>query len=194
MRYDAGHKARTRDKVLSEAASMIREEGPHQVSVSGLMARAGLTHGGFYAHFTSKDDLVASAIGRMFEDVAAKLDPTELDRDPATGLKAYIDAYLSRSHRDHPNTGCPVPLLSADLPRLTPQARDVFGAGVARLTGRLAKVLAALGRPDPEALAGSMLSEMVGALALSRAVSDTAESDAILRRSRKSLKQRAGLE
>ncbi|MGI4879673.1 MAG: TetR/AcrR family transcriptional regulator, partial [Janthinobacterium lividum] len=68
MRYDGEHKAQTRERVLKEAAAAIRSEGVDRIGIAQVMARAGLTHGGFYAHFTSKDDLVTQAIDYMFED------------------------------------------------------------------------------------------------------------------------------
>ncbi len=72
MRYDSDHKQKTRDRVLKEAANAIRAEGPHRIAVAGVMAKAGLTHGGFYAHFTSKDELVAAAIDTMFGEAQSR--------------------------------------------------------------------------------------------------------------------------
>ncbi len=194
MRYDDEHKEKTRAKVLQVASRAIREDGPGGVGVAAIMAEAGLTHGGFYAHFKSKDDLVTEAIGQMFRDASGKFAATTGDMPPAEALAAYIGFYLSRSHRDVRSAGCPLPSLSADLARLPAEAQGVFGGGVARLTGYIAEKLQAMGEPEPQALAGSVLSELVGAVSLARAVADPVQSDAILKASRASLRARLGLE
>jgi len=194
MRYDAEHKQRTRERVLKEAAKAIRADGPHRIGVAGVMARAGLTHGGFYAHFKSKDDLVAASIDEMFRQSSNRFEFETADRAPTEGLSRYLDFYLSPSHRDARGSGCPLPYLSADAPRLSEKSRSAFAAGVARLTDRLAAMLVQLGREDPPAEATSMLSECVGALALARAEPDPARSDEILAYSRTALKHRFGLE
>jgi TetR/AcrR family transcriptional repressor of nem operon len=193
MRYDSEHKERTRFRVLKEAAKAIRAEGPHRVGVAGVMAEAGLTHGGFYAHFASKDDLVVAAMSQMFDEASAKFDSLTAGKPPAAALRAYIDFYLSRRHRDARDTGCPLPSLSADLPRLGVAARRQFAAGIAGLTAAIAGLLSALGRPDAGMLASSALAEMVGALSLARSVADPRQSDAILKASRDGLKLRLGL-
>lgn len=194
MRYSPEHKQKTRERVLAEAARAIREEGPHQIGVAGVMAKAGLTQGGFYAHFASKDDLVAQTIDHMFGESRAKWDRETGGKSAKDGLIAYVDFYLSAAHRDARNTGCALPFLASDLPRLTEEARRRFAAGVERLRSRLAGQLAELGREDPPADASSMLSEMVGALSLARAEPDPAASDAILERSKAAVKRRFGLD
>jgi TetR/AcrR family transcriptional repressor of nem operon len=197
MRYDAEHKERTRARVLDEAVKAIRTEGPDKIGVAGVMARAGLTHGGFYAHFESKDDLVLAALDQMFatargtfERIAAKA----AGKPPAEALKIYIDFYLSRGHRDARETGCPLPLLSSDLPRMPEAARENFAKAVARLTGAIQGVLEKTGHPDPETAAGSALVEMIGAISVARAIADPEQSDAILRRSHESVLARLGLD
>jgi TetR/AcrR family transcriptional repressor of nem operon len=194
MRYDAEHKQKTRERVLKEAAKAIRAEGPHQVGVAEVMAKAGLTHGGFYAHFRSKDDLVAAAIGQMFAEGAERMAREYKGRTPAEALGAYVDFYLSPRHRDYRDAGCPLPFLAADAPRLTEAARARFAQGVAELEVKLAASLAALGHADPADEAASMLAEMVGALSLARAEPEAGRSDRILERSRTALKRRFGLE
>lgn len=193
MRYDAEHKQKTREKVLRAATKAIRADGPHRIGVAGVMAKAGLTHGGFYAHFDSKDDLVVAAIGMMFEDGRARMQMETQEREPALALSSYVDFYLSARHRDA-STGCPIPTLAADLPRLSRPARVRFSAGVSRLRGMLAERLEQAGHTDAAQAASSMLSEMVGALSLARAEADPALSDAILDHSRRALKTRFGLE
>jgi len=198
MRYGAEHKTETRRRVLIEAAKAMREAGPHRLGVADVMARAGLTHGGFYAHFKSRDDLVAATVGQMFCEGQAQLDRLARDRAPADAMAAYIDFYLSAAHRDSRTAGCPLPHLAADAPRLGPDARAGFAAGLEALTAGLAGLLGGFAQhqasPDPETEAGSVLAELVGALSLARAETDPARSDAILARSRTSLRRRLLLE
>jgi TetR/AcrR family transcriptional repressor of nem operon len=194
MRYDADHKQQTRQRVLKEAAKAIRAQGPHQIGVAAVMARAGLTHGGFYAHFESKDDFVAQAIGQMFEESGGQFNRSMAGRQPAEGLATYLDFYLSAAHRDTRTSGCPLPFLSADAPRLTTASRERYAQGVANLEARLAEVLAQMGHADAVELAGSTLAEMVGAVGLARAEPEGTRSDHILSRSKASLKRRLGLE
>jgi len=193
MRYDAEHRGKTREKILKEAAAAIRAKGPEGVGVAALMKQAGLTHGGFYAHFASKDDLVAEAIGVMFEDARARFDHTMAERDPAAALNAYVTFYLSQRHRDSRDRGCPIAALSTDMARLEPVSRERFGQGIATLTGWLADALGRHGVADTGPAASVMLSEMVGALSLSRAVADPAQSDAILAYAATAIRQRFNL-
>jgi TetR/AcrR family transcriptional repressor of nem operon len=158
------------------------------------MSRAGLTHGGFYAHFRSKDELVAEAIGEMFREAGASFVARTRGMAPEAALAAYVDFYLSPAHRDLRDAGCPVPALAADLPRLSEPARARFDRGLATVLGWIAGLLAAAGRPDPEALASSAFAEMLGALSMARATPDPARSEAVLERSRRAVKARLGLE
>ncbi len=194
MRYDAEHKEKTRQRVLKEAARALREDGPEKIAVAGIMAAAGLTHGGFYAHFKSKDDLVAAAIDETFKDAGGRFARSTDGFTPEEGMVRYINFYLSREHRDARGTGCPVPTLSADLARLPEAARERYGLGVARLTGLVQGQLERLGRDDAEILAPSVVAELVGAVALARAVSDPEQSNEILRVSRQAVRQRLGLD
>ena len=98
MRYVAGHKDRTRARVLKEAARAIRVDGPHRIGVAGIMARAGLTHGGFYAHFASKDELVVAAMAQMFDEAVANFERVTGGKPPALALRSYVDFYLSVRH------------------------------------------------------------------------------------------------
>jgi TetR/AcrR family transcriptional repressor of nem operon len=114
-------------------------------------------------------------------------------RDAPAALSAYLDFYLSPAHRDRRDRGCPLPALSADLPRLPPPSREAFGQGLAALTAKLARGLEAAGCAGPDVLASSLLSEMVGAVALSRAVADAVQSDRLLSDARQSIRERTGL-
>jgi TetR/AcrR family transcriptional repressor of nem operon len=194
MRYDEAHKQKTRQKVLEAAARAIRAEGPDRVGVAGIMAQAGLTHGGFYAHFESKDDLVAEAIAEMFVEGRERFAAIVAGKPPARALGDFLDSYLSKAHRDAPDAGCPMPALCTDLPRLPARAQAAFGAGHAGLIAWIGTQLDALGRKDTAATASSVVSEMVGAVALARCIPDRERSDALLDSSRRSIRARLGLD
>jgi len=190
MRYDTSQKERTRARVLKAAARAIRAGGPERVAVAGVMAEAGLTHGGFYAHFASKDELIAAAIDAAFADALRQFAALTDGKPPGAALVAYVDFYLSPAHRDQPERGCPLPSLAADLPRLAPAARRAFGSGLAGVIDAMASLLSALGHVDAVPLATSIVSELAGALALSRAVADRTRSNAILAASHAAIAQR----
>ena len=192
MRYGESHKERTRLRVLGEAAAAIRTKGAERVSVADVMAAAGLTHGGFYAHFESKDDLVAQAITHMFDGTYDRFLRVTEGREPAAAIASWVDSYLAPSHRLDRANGCPVAILSGDLPNLSARARERFTDGAERVVAALAKLARKLGAKDAEAVAWSAFAEMAGALALSRTVSD-AQAAAILRNSRANVKARFGL-
>jgi TetR/AcrR family transcriptional repressor of nem operon len=193
MRYPADHKDETRDRVLTEAAKQIRAHGPLGVGVAEIMKRAGLTHGGFYAHFKSKDALVAAAIAKMFEGARVRWDEHTANRSAGDGLAAYIDSYLSAEHRDQRSTSCPVAALASDAPRLTATSRAAYATGTRELTAWVAGKLAELGVRDVDAIAASVIAELVGALAVARVEPDRARSDAMLAASRTALRMRLGL-
>ena len=193
MRYDDKHKAKTHKRILDEAAAAIREHGPHQIGVSALMAKAGLTHGGFYAHFKSKDQLVAEAITQMFDERHEFHMEYVRNVPPERALKRLINGYLSTQHRDAPESGCPLPALSGDVSRMKAMARKRFTAGAERMIDMVAELLEQLGRSDARDLASSAVAEMAGALALSRAVADEAQSNQILARSRNAIRTRLQL-
>ena len=192
MRYDAEHKEQTRTRVVSAAAKSILADGPHRIGVAEVMGKAGLTHGGFYAHFASKDELIVAAIELMFDEALKNLQRLTRDKSPAAALATYVDWYLSPGHRDAREAGCPMAALAGDLPRLGMAARRRFARGVDRLVGGLAMLLSALGQTDAAALAASAVAEMVGALALARGA-EPKESDAMLEGSRIRLKTRLGI-
>jgi TetR/AcrR family transcriptional repressor of nem operon len=190
MRYTTEHKQQTREKLLGIAAAAIRTQGPDRIGVAGVMAKAGLTHGGFYAHFASKEDLIGAAIDRMFEESRARIGEETRGLSPREGLVAYIDFYLSARHRDTRGAGCALAALAGDLPRLSLVTRRRFAVGVQRMRQILAATLRLLERDDADVLADSMLAELVGALAIARAEPDSERSDAILAHSRAALKRR----
>ena len=192
MRYSDAHKEETRKKVLRAAAAAVRAKGPDGVGVAEIMAEAGLTHGGFYAHFRSKEVLVAAAIEEAFGQSRRRFARMTEAMTSEQALAAFVDAYVSTEHRNNPQNGCPISTLANDLPRQGPTVRAAFDAGVADLIARLE---AWLPQRDPAArrsLASSLMAEMAGAVALSRAVSDEALAEQVLAASRARIKARVG--
>ena len=102
MRYGPEQSEKTKNRVVKIAAAQMRKHGPDKVGVAAVMSRAGLTHGGFYAHFKSKDDLIAAAIDRMFEEARERFGAAIDGMTKPEALRTYINLYVSRSHRDHP--------------------------------------------------------------------------------------------
>lgn len=192
MRYSSDQKLQTRNRVLKAAAAQIRTHGPQGVGVSALMQEVGLTHGGFYAHFASKDALIAAAVKTMFEDAATQRHRAIEDRSGPAALGAFIDSYLTADHRDRPDRGCPVACLLGQSAQLPALARPAFDTGVRGMVRLMASYLPE-STPDPMALASSLIAELAGALALSRAVEDQALSLRLLEQSRLALRARAGL-
>lgn len=199
MRYDADHKAKTRQRVLAVAKQAIRQQGLASLGVAAVMKDAGLTHGGFYAHFPSRDALIDAAIEDMLEGAKARFLRITEELSPVEALTAYLDMYLSREHRDSGTFLCPLPILSADMTRLEPRMRQVYALTADRLAGLMRPMIVAANpvlEADPaeaEATARSVVSEIVGGLSLARAIGPTEQSDAILAASRAALKRRLGL-
>jgi TetR/AcrR family transcriptional repressor of nem operon len=193
MRYSDSHKEETRKRILSVASRQVRARGPDGVSVAEVMAEAGLTHGGFYAHFKSKDALIAAAIQAAFDNRREYFRSLPEAGDGPAFLDRFVDSYVSGIHRDRPERGCPIATLSSDIPRQGEAARAAFDAGVKGLIQTIASRLTVGAPEDRDALAGSLVTEMAGAVALARAVSDPQLSDQLLAQSRRSVKARMGL-
>ena len=193
MRYAETHKDDTHKALLKAAAVQLREKGPDRLSVAGVMKAAGLTHGGFYAHFKSKDALLNETLAEIFARSKRRVEHLLEGLPPKHALATYIDFYAGEKHRDDPANGCPVTALNSDMPRQSKRIRAAFEAGVKALVDMLAKRMEAAGIPDAEKLAPSILSAMAGAVALSRTISDRALSDEMLASTRAGIKARLGL-
>jgi TetR/AcrR family transcriptional regulator, transcriptional repressor for nem operon len=192
MRYSQAHKAQTRMRILYVAAAAIREHGIERVSLSEIMAGAKMTHGGFYGHFESKEDLIAEAIDFMFEERYAGMLSRVGTLDAKRGLNDFIDRFLSTGHLKTPEEGCPIPALAANVPHMSKDAKSRFSKGVSRLVDGLAVLAERAGVPNATIQANSILAELTGAINLARgAQPDRAKG--ILSASRQALKSRLGL-
>ena len=171
MGHSQADKAASRERILALASAQIRKQGLESLSVGKLMQKAGLTHGGFYGHFASRSDLLAKALDRALDDGAARA--SSQTRPP--GFAGFVRSYLSRAHRDAPESGCAIAALAGDAGRDDLASRAVMEAHVEQM---IASIAAQLG-DDSEAIAA--VAAMVGALTLSRVITDPKRSDAVLR-------------
>ncbi|HAT31047.1 MAG TPA: TetR family transcriptional regulator [Janthinobacterium sp.] len=177
MKVSREQAAQNRERIVDVAARLFRERGYDGIGVSDLMKNAGLTHGGFYGHFGSKEDLLAEACEHAL-DASVKRWRGHAARAPRAALATITDGYLSAAHRDDPGLGCAIPALGSDIARLGPGARHAFTEGARAQMD----VLAGLKRGDGDARGQAIAhyAAMVGALILARAVDDAALSDEIL--------------
>jgi TetR/AcrR family transcriptional regulator, transcriptional repressor for nem operon len=193
-RYEKGHKADTHKRVVEIAARRFRSDGIDGVGVASLMADAGLTHGGFYAHFASKEALVKEAL------IAALASSSVFARDAAgeaapLDLRAYIGSYLSPAHRDAAATGCALAALAPEIARRPRATRNAFGKTARRLVERIVSGLPEGGAPDQRlAAAYGVFAQLMGALQLARVVPDKDLSDEVLAVGRANALRLAGLD
>ncbi|MEU1600879.1 TetR/AcrR family transcriptional regulator [Streptomyces sp. NPDC005708] len=178
MGHSQAEKAASRERVLRIAARKVRVEGVTRPGIADLMKEAGLTHGGFYKHFASRDDLIAQAAALALAEGSAKMERAarKNTQQPLAGL---IDAYLAKQHRDAPGTGCALVTLGAATGRSSDQS---FKATYEKHVRTFLDLIAGLGDDEEEAQAEAMLtlSALVGAMLISRAVADPEFSDEIL--------------
>lgn len=183
MRYEKGHKEQTRKRVLDVASRQFRARGIEGTGVAGLMADAGLTHGGFYAHFKSKDDLVRETLSASH---ANSRDTWLKEADAArergeNALEAIVRFYLRSAHRDRPDAGCSIAALAPEVARNDPKIRDVMASSAEALTAIIAAELPpTLSEKKRRERAYAIFGLMMGTLQLARVATDPARSEAIL--------------
>jgi TetR/AcrR family transcriptional repressor of nem operon len=172
--------------IVEIAAQRIREAGTGAPGVAEIMKTAGLTHGGFYKHFASRDELIAEAADRSFADGSQRI--SELTEGAEDPLEALVEGYLSPEHRDAPGSGCGVAALSGDAARADDRVRRAYTAQVGRYVDRLQELLPSTGSPDEDREQATVaVSTLVGALLMARAVDDRALADEILTAARNAL-------
>src|SRR5262245_27503358 len=178
-------KAETHERIVKTAARAIREQGYSGASVADVMQQAGLTHGGFYAHFESRDAMLEEAVDCAAGEGRARLAAVAERADSGRGLEAIVGSYLSGRHVEHPGSGCTLAALGSETARQSPALRRIATRQVRGLAGLLAAQMPGGDAPENRERALATLSAMVGALLLSRAIDDPALSqamrDAVLR-------------
>lgn len=194
MRYEDGRKAKTREKIVKQAANAIRVKGSEQISVVEVMSQAGLTHGGFYAHFKNKNALISAAIQQMFAESAALFTEKTAGLDARDGLISYIAFYLSAQHMQNRAYGCPLAAIGHELPNLDEESKDIFSQGMQLLFERMAVKLAEAGFERSIHLSQSIFAEMVGAITIARCESNPILAEQILLNSHVAIKARLLIE
>ena len=176
-RYDKEHKQATRQRIIETAGRRLKRDGIDGSGVATLMADAGLTNGAFYAHFASKDDLIATVLADQLRSQGAGFGGQALDR---AGLERFIRGYLSAGHREDRADGCPSAALLDEIGRCADVTRQAFTEGVVGVIDAVAAYLAPADPPSARPQALSLFAAMVGTLQLSRALSDPQLADAVL--------------
>ena len=187
MRKSKQEAAVTRQRIIKAAAEEFRKNGIAGTGLSDLMAAAGLTHGGFYQHFDSKNQIVAEACTAAVESLVDQLAASASRKSPQRGLKAIVEKYLSAAHRDEAADGCPLAALGSEMARADKRTRAAATQAFLKLVGVIASQFRET-RPDiarRRALVAA--ATMIGALTMSRMVTDTELAAGILREAKKQL-------
>lgn len=180
MRVSKQQMAVNRERILEAASRAFRARGFDGVSVAEVMQEAGFTHGGFYSHFASKEDLMAQGCRHAMQE-KARFWGTEFRFDPAHPLRSVVARYLAPWHRDDPGAGCPLASLATDATRQAPEVRHAFTQGLRDLVAAISAKLPGRTQAAKRRAALAAWSTLVGAMVLARAVDDPQLSDEILR-------------
>jgi TetR/AcrR family transcriptional regulator, transcriptional repressor for nem operon len=168
MRYRPEHKGEVHQKIVKDASRRIRAEGLAGVAVSAVMQDTGLTHGGFYKHFPSKDQLVMESLSEAFEEIADRLVQAAKQSPPGTAWKAIVKTYLSPEHCDHTECGCPLASLAPELARAdTTMKAQVLGEMV-KYKNRMLPFMPGRRTADKERAFFAIFSTMIGTIEMAR--------------------------
>src|SRR5437764_10939451 len=180
MRYSKEHKQETHERIVKKASVRLREKGAHGIGVADLMKEAGLTHGGFYAHFDSREALVIEAFAYAMDRSTERWRQLAQDMPPERRLAIIADSYLTRAHRDDPGHGCAVPALGAEIARESPRTRKAFAAKLEQMVDMMTDQVCGAPRKAARKQAVATLATMMGTLVLARIAGNGEFSDEIL--------------
>lgn len=186
MAGPASRKEQSHERIVDAAARAIRRVGYAGVGVADVMKEAGLTHGGFYAHFPSRDAMLVAAMERAGRDGAARMTQSIARRraEGASPLRALVEGYLSETHLTSCEGGCPISALASEMPRQSPEVREMSASRVQGLVEVVGRALPADAAPH---VAMAVTSNLVGAIQLARALGDNAQGRAMLAAARESI-------
>jgi TetR/AcrR family transcriptional regulator, transcriptional repressor for nem operon len=180
MRYSKEHKLETHARIVKKASVRLRERGAHGIGVADLMKDAGLTHGGFYAHFDSREALVVEAFAFAMDRSMERWRKLAEQTPPEKRLATIVDSYLTPLHRDDPGRGCAVPALGAEIARESPKTRKAFAAKLEQMIEMIAEQIPAAPRKTARKRAMASLATMMGTLVMARVAGNGEFSDEIL--------------
>lgn len=175
----ASRKEATHERIVEVASRAIRRSGYAGTGVADIMKEAGLTHGGFYAHFASRDALLAEAADRAGADAVRLSADIAAAAPPGQSLQALMQAYLSKQHVAAVEFGCPVSALGSEMHRQAPEVRHAATRHIKEMIDLVARQLPGWGTPEAHQEAMAMVSTMIGAMVMARAVDDPKLSDAL---------------
>jgi TetR/AcrR family transcriptional repressor of nem operon len=187
MKVSREQAAQNRERIVEAAAQLFRERGFDGIGVADLMKETGLTHGGFYGHVSSKDDLIAEASARALARSLA-LFSNLAERAPQDPLAAVVRGYLTSTHRDEPGTGCLLAAVGSDVSRQGPAVRRAVTDHIRSAAELLTKLVSGKSRAARRQKAISSYATLVGAMVMARAVDDPELSQEILAAGRASVK------
>jgi TetR/AcrR family transcriptional regulator, transcriptional repressor for nem operon len=182
MKVTRQEKSEHRERIIAAASRRFREKGFDGISVADLMKEVGLTHGGFYGHFSSKEELMALAAQHAIRETGARWKQV-MDASPDRPLEAFVEYYLTAKHQAHPGTGCLLAALGSDLARQPDSVKAAVMEETQHLLDLLATVVPGRTKAAKRKQAIAVLSQIVGALILARSVCDPEKSAEILRAS-----------
>jgi TetR/AcrR family transcriptional repressor of nem operon len=180
MRYRPEHKAEIHQKIVKDASQRVRAEGLDGAAVAAVMRDTGLTHGGFYKHFASKDNLLLESLREAFREIvdtwvqAAKQSPNK------AAWKAIVKAYLSPEHCEHPERGCPVAALAPELARVEKKMKPQIVAELAKYKSQMQPFMPGRRAEDKERAFFAIFSTIIGAVELARLLPDPAMREKVL--------------
>jgi TetR/AcrR family transcriptional repressor of nem operon len=191
MRYSKEHKLETHARIVKKASVRLREKGAHGIGVADLMKDAGLTHGGFYAHFDSREALVIEAFAYAMDRSTDRWRQLAGQAAPEDRLATIVDAYLSPQHRDNPGHGCAVPALSAEIARESPKTRKAFAAKLDQMIEMMSEQFSGVPGKTARKQAMAALATMMGAVVMARVAGNGELSDELLSAGREAVLERA---
>jgi TetR/AcrR family transcriptional regulator, transcriptional repressor for nem operon len=191
MRYSREHKLETHARIVKKASVRLREKGAHGIGVADLMKEAGLTHGGFYAHFDSREALVVEAFAYAMDRATERWRKLTQATSSDKRLAVLVDSYLTTAHRDDPGHGCAVPTLGAEIARESPKTRKAFAAKLEQMIGMIAEQIPDLPPKAARKQAIATIATMMGTLVMARIAGNGEFSDQILAAGRDAALDRA---
>jgi TetR/AcrR family transcriptional repressor of nem operon len=180
MRYAPKHKTEIHRKIVKDAARRVRAEGIAGTAVSSVMRDAGLTHGGFYKHFKSKDDLLLESLREAFQQITERMAQAAETSQPGMAWKAIVKTYLSPEHCDHAECGCPLAALAPELARTGPAMQVEISTELTKYKNRMLPFMPGRQAAEKERAFFAIFSTMIGAMGIARILPDPAARAKVL--------------